>query len=411
MQNNLHKFIAMAAASTAMSHVSAIEPSDLLLYQVGPLALKPQFAVSETFNDNIFYSEQNENADLISSVSPGIALQVGRKDFNYLDLRYSYERLIYLDHSELDANQHHFASKLKIQKNRLTLDGNDSIELLSTPIGGGYSANSADRVEGVAGIGGLRIDRGIFFDLYRLTWDASERTDLYVQLSHSFIDYQDDLPLYDSRTLSGTLGFEYRPFAKTYFFGETYFGETENSANIANLFEYPTADFVGFFAGVRGQFTERLRGTAKAGFEHRVYSDDGPDFNAPVVEIGLDYQLSDKTTFNLGYSRRQNESIQFIRSPYTTDAISASWYQQIGADGRLRSVLRAGYWLSSFEPVAGIPQDRSDEILNASLTLSYDIKVWIRAFGSYSFEKLNSNLPSIEDYNVNRIMLGLQVGY
>jgi hypothetical protein len=336
---------------------------------------------------------------------------LGRRDFNYLELSYFYDRLLYADHNEFDANQHHIATGLKVQRRRLTLDGSDTIDFLSSPIGGGYSASFGDRGEGITSVGGAKIDRSTFFDRYRLTWDASDRTDLYLQATHFFLNYQKDLPLYDSRSISGTLGFEYHPFVKTFFFGETYYGQTENKENAPGLVPYPTANFVGFFVGARGQFTERLKGTAKAGYEHRYYSDDGPTVDVPVVDITLDHQFSERTLLSATYSRRQYESIQFTRSPYTTDSISFSWMQQIGGDGRLRSVARAGYWLSSFETTTQSSNERSDQFLNASLTISYDIKLWVRAFGSYNFEHLTSNEPSIVDYNVNRVTLGLQIGY
>src|SRR5207253_9217103 len=124
-------------------------------------------------------------------------------------------------------------------------------------------------------------------------------------------------------------GFEYHPFPKTYFFGESYFGDTQNDRNVPNLSEYPGVNFVGFFLGARGQFTERLHGTAKAGYEHRYYTDGG-SLDSPVVEISLDEQLSDRTLLSAGYSRRQYESIQFFHSSYTTDSLFVGWQQQIG---------------------------------------------------------------------------------
>jgi hypothetical protein len=414
MPNRLQKsigFVAAAVAAEGMS-LSAVQPSDLLMYQKGPVVLKPQFEVTETLNDNISYRHEQKEADLITTLTPGLALQLGRRDFNYFDLIYRYDRVIYADHTEFSADQHHIAARLRFRHNRLTIDGSDTIDFLSSPVGGGYSATvNTQSGEAISGVSGRKIDRGNFYDQYRLSWDASERTDLYVQAVHSFVDYQDNLPLYDSRTLSGTLGFEYHPFVKAYFFGEVYYGKTENEGNVPSLFPYPIASFIGLFLGARGQITENLRGTAKAGYEHRYYSGRSETLNAPVVEISLDQQLTDRSLITAGYSRRQNESVQLVRSPYTTDSLYASWLQQIGADGRLRSVVRASYLLSTFDETSQQTSERTDQILSASLTISYDIKLWMRAFGSYSFEHLDSNERSIVDYNVNRLTLGLQIGY
>jgi hypothetical protein len=405
MQKKLPSGVGLLAAVASFSTVEAVDPSTFLLYQKGPVALKPQLTVSETFNDNVSYRRDNKESDFITVLSPGLVLQVGRKDFNFLEFSYTYDRYIYADLNEFDANQHHIASRLKFQKNRLTLDGRDTIDFLSSPLGGGYSSGSTSGTEGVI-VGGRKVDRTAFADSYRLTWDASERSDLYLGLGHSFWDYEEDLALYDSRTLIGTLGFEYHPFTKAFFFGETYFGETQNDRNVEALSEYPTANFVGMFVGTRGNFTEKLRGMAKAGFEHRYYSDGGDPLTTPVVEMSLAATLTENTELNAGYSRHQYESIQFVRSSYTTDSLSFSWLQKIGADGRLRSLLSAGYQLSQFEN-----NGRTDNIFNAGLTISYDIKLWMHAFGSYTFEHLDSNELLVEDYNVNRIMVGLHIGY
>jgi hypothetical protein len=268
-----------------------------------------------------------------------------------------------------------------------------------------------DRGEGFAGLSGRKVDRWMISDLYRLTWDVTDRTDLYVQLYHASLNYQGDLPLYDQRSVQGTLGFEFHPFAKTYFFGETYYGQTENDRNVNTIQEYPTVNFVGMFLGARGQFTERLHGTAKAGFEHRFYAGRGDSLDSPVVEISLDEQLSERTLLTLGYSRRQYESIQLVQSAYSMDSIAMTWQQQIGSDGRLKSLLRASYLRSVFDKTAVLVNGREDNLLSASLTLAYDIKLWLRAFGSYNFEHLHSSERSIVNYYVNRVTLGLQLGY
>jgi hypothetical protein len=411
MRNKLQQgTVAMVAASSLIT-VNALDPGKLLLYSNGPLSLKPQFNLTETFNDNITYRKENQKADLISVISPGLALQLGRRDFNIFEFTYFYDRLMYADNNEFDANQHHISTRLRLKHRRLTLDGTDTLDFLSSPLGGGYSTGFVnDRGEPVIGVGGAKVDRWNLTDIYRLSWEASDRTDLYLQLFHSYVDYLGDLALYDSDTIQGTLGFDYRPLPKTYFFGEIYFGQTDNQRNSPILFEYPQTDFLGFFLGARGEFTDRLHGTAKAGYEHRSYSSGGDTFDAPVVELSLDEQLGERTLLTAGYSRRQYESIQFVRSPYTVDSIFMSWQQQIGSDGRLRSTVRGAYLVSSFDSSGQFP-NREDNIISATLTISYDIKLWLRAFGSYNFERLNSNERSIVDYNVNRVSLGLQLGY
>jgi len=189
MGKKLQKGAILVAAASSFSAIAAIKPGDLLMYQKGPLVLKPQFDASETFNDNITYRSDQLLHDFVTTLSPGLALQLGRHNFNYIDLTYFYDRLIYAENPEFDANQHHINAMLKLQKRRLTLTGYDSIDFLSSPIGGGYSSGGPNPGgEGVLIIGGRKIDRAMYYDQYRLGWSASDRTDLYVQGLHTFSD-------------------------------------------------------------------------------------------------------------------------------------------------------------------------------------------------------------------------------
>jgi hypothetical protein len=382
----------------------------MLLIQRGPTALKPQLELSQTFSDNITFRENDAESDFITTVSPGIALQLGSRTFNYVDFGYFFDRVQYWDHDGLSANQHRANLALRFEKSRFLLEGLDEFKNLSSPIGGGIS------------IGGIEIERFHFLDLYKLTYDLSSKTALYFEAFHARTDYDTDLALYDSFTLTGTLGFEYKAFSRTSFFGEVYYGLTENEKNVESvtangittqIADYPTARFVGGFIGARGAFTEQLFGSVKAGYEHRTYSGDQGSSGAPVVAVSLTERFSERSILTLTYARSQRESAQFVSSSYVNDSVVLEYLQHIADQGRLRGNLVLGYTSADYESNSAATQggSRQDHLLTAGLTITYDIKLWLRAFGSYNFEFLDSNRPAIQDYTVNRVTLGMQLGY
>lgn len=379
----------------------AIEPAELFAIQRGPMLLKPQFNLSTVFNDNINYREENKLADVSAVISPGFALQIGARDYNFVEFSYFFDRIQYLQESNFDANQHRGAVEVHFQKSRFTIEGRDSVESLTSPLGGGISLE------------GQLVERFVVSDIYRLTYDLSERTGVYIGLNHTFNDYQEDLALYDSQTFAGTLGFNYKAFSRSFAFGEVYYGRTKNEPNVTALGEYPTASFVGGFLGARGNFTEKLSGTVKAGYEVRNYGDDSEPTQAPVVEANLTHQFTEATIATATYSRRQQESVQFVRSTYVSDVVSASLIQAFGAEGRLRGTLTGGYYVFTYEPNNAQFQflERSDKLLTMGLTFSYDVKLWMRVLAGYNYERLTSNVASVADYTVNRITLGLELGY
>lgn len=378
----------------------ALEPAEMLLIQKGPIALKPQFELTGTYNDNITYREEDKVSDFLFVISPGLTIQAGDLTYNYIDFTYFFDRVQYIDTSELNANQHRAALVLRIEKSRLLLEGRDEFKRLASPIGGGIS------------IGGTKVERNTWLDQYRLTYDLSDKTEIYFDLLHATTDFETGVLLYDSLTLIGTFGFEYKAFSRTSFFGEAYYGMTKSDGNSPEMPEYPTADYVGAFVGARGNFTEQLTGTVKAGYEYRWYREDDGSLSAPVVELSLTERFSERTIMNLAYSRRQRESVQFVRSAYTADSVSVGLLQHIGNEGRLRANANLSYTRSDYEfNPRYIVGERQDQLVAAGLTITYDIKLWLRAFGSYDFEYLDSNEPTVADYKVNRVTLGLELGY
>jgi hypothetical protein len=395
LRTGSYTFVGLAFTSAA---AAALEPSEMLLIQKGPMALKPQLEVTQTFSDNITYREDDAESDFISTISPGFSLQLGSKTYNYIDLTYFYDRVEYWDQNELSANQHRANLELRFEKSRFLLEGMDDFKNLSSPIGGGIS------------VGGAEIERFTWVDLYKLTYDLSEKTAVYGEAFHSSTDFDSEFALYDSMTLSGTLGFEYKAFSRTSFFGEVYYGITETEKNFERMADYPIARFLGGFVGARGAFTEDLFGSVKVGYEHRTYSGRDDTSGAPVVAVSLTERFSERSILVFTYARSQRESAQFVGSTYVNDVVSANLQQHITGDGRLRANLVASYSSSEYE-AGSAAGERQDHLVNAGLTITYDIKLWLRAFGSYDFEYLDSSIPSIQDYQVNRVTLGMQLGY
>src|ERR1051325_7893368 len=95
------------AAVVSAANLFAFEASDVLVFSHGPLSLRPQFGLSEQFNDNIFYLDQNKKSDFITTIAPGLKFQVGQDlpTENHVKLQYTLEQLIYAQNSSQDATQ------------------------------------------------------------------------------------------------------------------------------------------------------------------------------------------------------------------------------------------------------------------------------------------------------------------
>ena len=269
---------------------AALEPEDILIFQKGPLTVRPQLGLTEQFNDNIFYQHEDAIQDFISIVSPGLKLQLGRPEHNYFSAGYTLDQMFYADNPDLNTGQHTVELSSRLDGEHMDLTGSDRLQLLSNPLGG--VVERVVQPGGVDTVTGVNVDRTTLDDTYTLSYDIGEKTGVYVRGMHSSVDYEEGIALYDIRTITGTVGFGYRAFPKTVFFGEMYYGQTATDPNARGMRENPRLSMVGGYAGVRGNFTPKLSGVAKLGYEVRSFSD---GTSAPSEPVGR--SLPDATIY------------------------------------------------------------------------------------------------------------------
>lgn len=444
--NRYKKVFTASLFVAAAIPVPAIEPADVLIYSKEPFSARPRFDLTETYNDNIF-SRPNGADDFITTISPGLNLRVGRPERNSLSFDYRFSHHFYVDRDDLDSDEHSFELRSRLQGERLVLTGNDRIQLLSSPIGlvevigpgrqatppisGGRDPQTGQPTaptptpgpvvpgdqptspirggEVIATVEERNVDRTTFYDAYNLGYVISEKTSVYLQGVHTTTDYESGIRLFDITTLRGTAGFGYQAFPKTGFFGEVYYGQTSIDPNFPSPGP-PHVNFIGGFLGARGNFTEKLTGAVKVGYESREFSDDTSAPSSPVVDLSLAHRLSEKTSIQLNFARLHDVSIQFERESYTANVARLSLSQALGTSGKWRASIGGSYGLFEYDTTSGSP-DREYNIYSAYFALIYQIQDWLGANFSYNFDTIKSDSGGVAEYDVNRVSLGVSVGY
>lgn len=378
----------------------AMDASDLLVYDIGPLTLRPLFDLSETYNDNVLFRGKDLVSDFVTTVTPGIKLQLGQGGGNLISASYLHDEIIYAQQNQLSAGQDHFVTGVRYLGNRLSIDGRDQIDSLSTVLGGGYSS-----------VAGELVDRLTISDRYNVGYEITEKTKAYLAGNFSMTDWgKNGTTLFDSTSFGGTAGFMFKALSKTSFFGEVYYGETVLDANNPKdaLKGRPQADFIGGFIGARGDFTDRLTGSAKVGYETRTFGIQ--DTGAPVVEMDISFHRNDRSVLTLSYQRSQEVSMDLTPNVYTADLATFSFSQSIGAADKLRAQLSLSYGMNSFDPSKTYPI-RNDVYYRAGTVLTYNYKPWLATYASYQFNHFGSDLPGLIDHDQNRLTLGMKVGF
>lgn len=431
--------------AAAAGPLQAIEPADVLIFSREPFSARPNVTLTETYNDNIF-SRPDGQDDFVTTISPGINLRVGRLERNFVSFDYTFSQHFYAKLDELDADEHAFDFRTRIRGERLSLSGNDRIQLLSSPIGlvqvlsregeatppipgretpGGQPTTgdtpTASPLPGedaptpvrggevLSSAEARNVDRTTYYDSYTLGYLMTEKTSLYLQGSHSTTDYEEGIGLFDISTLRGVGGFGFQAFPKTSLFGEVYYGQTSTEPNFPGP-DNPHVDFVGGFLGARGSFTEKISGTVKVGYEGRWFSDGSDAPSSPVADLGVAHRLSEKTSIALNYSRLHDVSVQFARESYTANVVRLGLNQFFGATRKWRASVGGSYGLYDYETTAGAG-NREYDLYSAFLNIGYQIQDWLAANLSYNYNTIVSDSPGILEYDVNRVSLGVSVGY
>ncbi|MBN8247022.1 MAG: outer membrane beta-barrel protein [Verrucomicrobia bacterium] len=446
----------------------ALEPEQILSPNLGKFAFQPQLDLSAQFTGNLFYGSDDPSpgglvtlereatpipppilppgqypvtvntpagdgveSDLLWYISPGMEIQYGANPENSLSFGYFHDFILYTKNSEFNAGQDRLQFDARAQVGRFTLLGSDTISWLDTILGG--SIATAERVP---------VRRLYWLDNYRLTYDSSVKTDIYVVFNHDLQDFLQSISLYDIGTIRGTAGFTYKPTERIGIFVEAGGGHTDVTANLPpppgpnTMLPGEDSWVYGGFVGVRGTFTPRITGSVKVGYETRSFTGENVqgDGGGAVVGVGLTYTPTARLLVNLTYDRRVGVSSQFAGQSLKNGTAALTATQQLGTSGRWSVIGRLGFSHGNFsgqtQTAVGVIEGvgpavfdydigRDDQTVTASVGVQFQPRPWLTSALTYSFENYNADFndsytaltTGLNDFVVNRVNLQVSVGY
>ena len=410
--------------------MNAVEPEDILAPAIGPVVILPKATISIGYDDNVFLSGNNikDAEDVITTFSPGVALQYGQNilDSNYIGIDYSPSFLWHTQNNELNTDNHSLTFGINYQKEgKFIFSGTDNLRLDNTLLRGRERSFFSDSGNGLEASKGLRIERFSSLDKYRFEYTITPKTSIYVSSSANVLDYE-ERPHYYSKTIFGdlipyslydvsnwnnTLGFGWQAFPKIKFYGSLFYGITSVESNLDSMSLRPDSNFFGGHFSANGGFSERLSGRIQLGYQTRDFDFlssgiGGGSHSMPIFEVELEYKYTEKGTAAFGYMRGGYVSIHNPNNVLKSDFLTLSLDQGIGTNGKFNVKLNSSFQLDSYEN----KEDLEHNYFLFDLGLSYGFNEWLKSSLTYHFEVFDSNQGKI-DYNVNRVMLGVSVGY
>ena len=410
--------------------VNAFEPEDILAPSIGPVLILPKATLSTSYEDNVFLSGNNiKNVDdVVTTFSPGVGLQYGQNllDNNYIGIDYSPSFLWYADNNELNTDNHSLSFGINYQKEgKFTFSGTDKIDLNNTLLRGRERALFSNLEDGSEGSKGLLIKRFSSIDRYRFEYTISPKTSVYISTSADVVDYEESahyyyktvfgdlIPysLFDVSNWNNTIGFGWQGLSKVKFYGSFFYGITSVETNLSSMGLRPDSDISGGHISANAEFSERLTGSLQLGYQTRDFDllDNGIGGNThslPIIQTELQYQYTEKGAVSFAYTRGGNVSVESPNNALTSDFISLIVEQQLGTTGKFSVKFDSRYQIDSYETSNALEY----KYLRLGVGLTYRFNQWMRSNLSYNTEIFDSNKGNI-DYNLNRVMLGLSVGY
>ncbi len=197
---------------------------------------------------------------------------------------------------------------------------------------------------------------------------------------------------------------------KTALFGELYYGQSATDPNSSTMTKSPHMEFIGGFLGVQGNFTRRLTGSLKAGYESRWFAGMPDSKEAPVVEAHVNYRITERIMGRFGYSRFTTVSMQRGNISMAADVFNVNASYNLTSSGKLVANGGINYELDGYDNT-GYYANRQDDWWRANLGLTYFLRPWASAFAGYEFELFASDASNIVDYHANRVTLKMTIGY
>jgi hypothetical protein len=158
------------------------------------------------------------------------------------------------------------------------------------------------------------------------------------------------------------------------------------------------------FVGTTWEITEFSKGTAKAGYLSKDYSDPASeDFTTWTASVDLQHRLSDAASMRLIGKRDVNEGKYADVRYYTTTGLFADFsYHFLD---RLVGTLEGSYSQDTYsDPQPGETAVREDTTARAGARVDYSFNSWLECSVGYRYLKRDSNYNS-DDATVNSVNL------
>lgn len=422
----------LTAIGGAFSEAKALEPDDLLFHRIGNVSLRPSFQISETYNDNIFFRENEKEEDWISAVSGGAVVLLGKPQESSLLAGYEYTHNFFRDHSDQNSSVHGASLAGNISSGRVTLIPDILFNSSSSPLSG-YQRFRYNPITGaLQPLDELLVKTSYLNGTVKAKFDISRKTFAITEgrynsrkygYSEESEEFTENLPVSDYKNIRFRQGFGFQIRPKVSLSAHGFFGNLKIDRSSRPDDE---RRYFGGGLSAEGDFTDRLTGEVDFSIERGSITGrldiigtplPSETYVRPVVEMSLKYRIGKDIFPQLDYIRKTLVGNQIDGSPGVSNQFGLSVLKPFGR--RKNWLVRASGNMEFVDWKSGDFEGHSAENLNAALTVQYRIQEWLHSSLLYSWQSFSyddrgfwwERRPGVVDYGVNTITWIVRAGY
>ncbi|MDZ4815321.1 MAG: outer membrane beta-barrel protein [Verrucomicrobiota bacterium] len=355
--------------------------------KLGILRIRPHADVKTTFSDNIFIESNNEDADLFTTINPGVSIEAGQTEALHLSLNYNTGFSFFSQHTNQDNISHGLSLGAGGEWNRFSATATMGLSISS-------DANTliGDRVQASNLSTGLGAN-------YKLT----DKVGVGANWGHSFNLFDDD-PYMENESNSWVGNVNYQLTQKVSVF-------VDGGYNMTEVERSNDSDGYTLGLGVNGQLTPKLGANMRVGYGHTEVENTTVESDNFVASGNVNYALSTKTSLNLGLSRSIEVSVTEGNNLFVNTSLNANLAHKFY--DKWSGTLSFAYNNTDFEnPIATAAGDieRNDDLFFGGMGVVYTFKPWMRFYMNYHHRANESNIPGLS-FNENAVTLGVGASF
>jgi len=344
--------------------------------QVGPVLVHPSLAIKETYNDNVYYTAENTKSDFITSVFPDVTLKLPFR-MHELTFGAGAEMRRYAKYTELDATPYQIFGL-----------GDFSIgDRVKLKVGDTYVRGEETPLESPSGTSDMYTDNQLALSVKYAFVDVAQAQLDYTRTTLNYLD-----STYRSRAEDLVSVFlYYRALPNTsafleYDFKNVGYDESGAKDNVVHT----------GFVGATWEITEYSKGTAKAGFLSKNFSDASlDDYSTWTASIDLQHHFSDAASMRLLGKRDVNEGKYDDTYYYTTTGVFADFTYLFLE--RLSGVIEGSYSADEYSNARNAEGVvREDKTAHVGIGAKYSFNSWLDFVLGFGLSNRNSNIANFD---------------